>query len=120
MRYRLLIILILVTAPVVRGQQVADYEIVVYGGTAAAVTAALAASSSIPGRRRRAWRSTSSVTSSAILFFLRALLDPNSPQWLSAQSRFWFTYFLRTLPFTSARDLPCFSERNRSCTRDNA
>lgn len=43
MRYRLLIILILMTAPVVRGQQVADYEIVIYGGTAAAVTAAVQA-----------------------------------------------------------------------------
>lgn len=43
MRYRLLILLLLVIVPVVRGQQVADHDIVIYGGTAAAVTAAVQA-----------------------------------------------------------------------------
>ena len=39
MRYRLLTLLLLITPLVVRAQQVADYDIVIYGGTAAAVTA---------------------------------------------------------------------------------
>ena len=43
MRYRLLTLLLLITPLVVRAQQVADYDIVIYGGTAAAVTAAVQA-----------------------------------------------------------------------------
>lgn len=43
MRYVLLILLLVINLPVVRGQQRADYDIVIYGGTAAAVTAAVQA-----------------------------------------------------------------------------